>query len=216
HDALGELHERVKRYDSALFYNKLFGDASHKDFNLRRNDQVASLEAHYNLELTNQQLLLNQEVLKSQRTLLISIGVILLIVIISSFIIFRLYLRYRAANKQLIELNSSINEKNEEILAQSDELKSVNDAMQQINSNLESIVEERTHEVKMRNDKLVEYAYFNAHKVRGPLARILGLINLLEMDKEESDLNVFLEKMRTSALELDEVVREINKKLDTD
>ena len=216
YQSLSNLHERVKRYDSALYYNKMYVEATRRDFNLRRNDQIASLETHYNLELTSKELLLNQQALKSQRNLLISGGIILLIVIVSSIMIFYLYLRYRSANKQLVELNASINEKNEEILAQSEELKVVNNAMHEINANLEAIVEERTREVKIQNEKLIEFAYFNAHKVRGPLARILGLVNILKMEDSTNGLKDFTDKVHESATELDNVIHAINKRLDKD
>jgi hypothetical protein len=216
YQTLSDLHERVKRYDSALYYSRLYVDATRNDFNLRRNDQLATMETHYNLELTSKELLLNQQALKSQRNLLISGGVILLIVIISSIMIFNLYLRYRSANRQLIGLNASINEKNEEILAQSEELKAVNNAMHEINANLEAIVEERTREVKIQNEKLIEFAYFNAHKVRGPLARILGLVNVLKMEDLNNGLKDFTDKMHESATELDNVIHTINKNLDQD
>ncbi|HEU5292817.1 MAG TPA: tetratricopeptide repeat protein [Cyclobacteriaceae bacterium] len=216
YQSLSDLHERVKRYDSALYYNKMYVEATRNDFNLRRNDQLASLEMHYNLELTSKELLLNQQVLKAQRNLLISGGIILGIVIVSSILIFNLYWRYRSANKQLIELNKSVNEKNEEILVQSEELKSINNAMQEINSNLEAIVEERTREVKIQNEKLIEFAYFNAHKVRGPLARILGLVNVLKMEDSNNGLKDFTDKIHESATELDNVIHTINAKLDKD
>lgn len=216
YQTLSQIHEHVKRYDSALYYNKLYVDATRKDFNLRRNDQIASLETHYNLELASKELLLNQQVLKSQRNLLISGGIILVITIISSILIFNLYLRYRSANRQLTELNTSINEKNEEILAQSEELKAVNNAMHEINANLEAIVEARTREVKIQNQKLLEFAYFNAHKVRGPLARILGLVNVLKLEDTNNGLKIFTDKMKESASELDHVIHEINEKLDSD
>lgn len=216
YQALGDLHERTRQYDSALYYNKLYVNATRKDFNLRRNDQIASLEAHYNLELKSRELQLNQEILRSQRAILVFVGVILAVVLLSSGVIFYLYWQYRAANKRLKELNASIQEKNEEILSQADELQSVNDAMKRINIDLEAMVEERTREVRMQNEKLIEYAYFNAHKVRGPLARIMGLVNVLDLEEHNNSVRLFTEKMRDSALELDDVIREINDKLDTD
>jgi tetratricopeptide (TPR) repeat protein len=216
YQALSNYHEAKKRYDSALYYNKIYVEATRKDFDLRRNDQLASMETHYNLELKSRELQLNQEILRSHRSILIFVIVILVVAILSSSLIFILYWRYRAANKKLTELNAAINEKNEEIMAQSDELLTVNEAVKRVNSDLESMVENRTHEVKVQNQKLLEYAYFNAHKVRGPLARILGLVNVMDLNGNDDDLKFLAAKIRESAEEMDEVVREINKKLDTD
>ena len=98
--------------------------------------------------------------------------------------------------KKLVELNAAINEKNEEIMTQSDELQTINEAMKRVNSDLENNVEERTREVKIQNQKLIEYAYFNAHKVRGPLARILGLVNVIKLENGNEDVKFFTDKIR--------------------
>jgi light-regulated signal transduction histidine kinase (bacteriophytochrome) len=40
-------------------------------------------------------------------------------------------------------------------------------------------VRERTHELEVQNEKLTEYDFINSHLLRAPLARILGLADLL-------------------------------------
>lgn len=63
--------------------------------------------------------------------------------------------------------------------------------------------------VSIQNKQIVDYAFSNAHNVRGPLARILGLVSLMKMQPElitEADL---IDKLHVSARELDEVVRAI-------
>ena len=107
YQALADLHEATKQYDSALCYNKLYVEATRKDFDLRRNDQLASLETHYNLELKSRELQLNQEILRSQKSILIFVVVILIVVIISAIMIFTLYLRYRGANEKISGIECS-------------------------------------------------------------------------------------------------------------
>jgi len=80
-----------------------------------------------------------------------------------------------------------------------------------INQSLEDRVRERTRELEAQNNQLAEYAYINSHLLRGPLSRLLGLINLIDYaalaDKKEKEL---IEHLRQSGTELDEVVRKIN------
>jgi PAS domain S-box-containing protein len=60
-----------------------------------------------------------------------------------------------------------------------------------------------------KNRRLSDLAHFNSHKVRGPLARILGLTNALQAEEhllpEES--RMVLKKLMEASNELDEMVR---------
>lgn len=64
----------------------------------------------------------------------------------------------------------------------------------------------------IRNQQIAEYAFFNSHKVRGPLSRLLGLVSLLDdnhiQDEEQKDL---LDKVKITAEEMDDMIREITK-----
>jgi signal transduction histidine kinase len=68
-------------------------------------------------------------------------------------------------------------------------------------------------EIEQQNQKLLEYASYNAHQVRGPLARILGLVYLLKREADKIgfiDNDQYLEKLSESANELDVAVREMS------
>jgi signal transduction histidine kinase len=105
---------------------------------------------------------------------------------------------------------------NEELTAQSDELFTKNELLEKshteinyINTNLELLIQQRTSLVEAQKEKLIEYAYYNAHKVRGPLARILGIINLLKID-HQTNPEVLHQYLGESATQLDEIINEIN------
>jgi signal transduction histidine kinase len=67
----------------------------------------------------------------------------------------------------------------------------------------------------LQNQKLVEYAFFTAHEVRGPLARILGLVELARIKELSDDREEILERLQEAAQELDEIIRIINRKLES-
>jgi signal transduction histidine kinase len=75
---------------------------------------------------------------------------------------------------RVFEANEKLEEANAEVYAQ-------NEVIASYNRSLEVLVEERTKDIQSLNQKLIEYAFFNSHKVRGPLARILGLIYLIRL-----------------------------------
>lgn len=78
-----------------------------------------------------------------------------------------------------------------------------------INEGLEERVKQRTEELEIQNKRLIEYTFINSHLLRGPLSRILGLINLMEHDQTMKQSEM-LKLLRKSGEELDEVVGKIS------
>lgn len=103
-----------------------------------------------------------------------------------------------------------------EITIQNETLKKQKDYINTINSELETKVEKRTTELKERNDQLERFAYANSHTIRGPLSRILGLLNLLDLKDSELDENMLLANIKSSANEVDDAIKEINEILTVD
>lgn len=120
--------------------------------------------------------------------------------------------RYDLMVESLALKNLELHQKAAEIEAQNEELVQSQENLFQINSHLETMVEARTHEVKKQNEQLIKYAYANAHHVRGPVARMLGLIQLSRMDSG-LEFPFLFEKLEEQAIEMDEVVKTINKEL---
>ena len=57
---------------------------------------------------------------------------------------------------------------------------------------------------------LKEIAWIQSHKVRGPLASILGLVSLFDTNEITGEHNTeILEKLRTAAADLDNVIKEV-------
>ncbi|PRZ21241.1 MULTISPECIES: response regulator [Flavobacterium] len=64
--------------------------------------------------------------------------------------------------------------------------------------------------IEAQNEKLRKIAWTQSHVVRAPLARILGIINLIETEKEKlDDLMFWLKQLRISSNEMDAVVKKI-------
>jgi len=78
--------------------------------------------------------------------------------------------------------------------------------LRDINQYLELIVNEKTKSIQQQNEVLLDYSYTNAHKVRGAVARILGLIQL---SKIKADLSYpwFFEKVEYETQQIDEIIK---------
>jgi signal transduction histidine kinase len=119
------------------------------------------------------------------------------------------------------ELESRIQELNElyiRLESQAIEFQEQNEYINELNLKLEYRVNERTARIKEQNKKLIDFAYFNSHKVRGPLARILGIIELkkISTDSSCSTLNEYFDLVEKSANELDQVIKSINDLLESE
>jgi light-regulated signal transduction histidine kinase (bacteriophytochrome) len=112
-------------------------------------------------------------------------------------------------------LNQYIQTQQEKITAQAEEVNRTNREIALINENLEALVREKTLKITRQNEKLIVYAFHNAHRVRGPLARILGLVSLTKIgaiNQQETDF--ILNEIHTASAELDVVIKEITQVLE--
>lgn len=64
--------------------------------------------------------------------------------------------------------------------------------------------------LKEKNKRLMQIAWTQSHEMRAPLANILGIINLLDLfDIEDDELKSYIQKLDTSAVKLDNVIKKI-------
>lgn len=108
--------------------------------------------------------------------------------------------------------NRKINNKKRELQSARQLIEQQNAEITKRNETLEAEVGKRTHELSEYNKQLEQFAFMSAHNLRGPVARILGLGNLLAIspEKEEEEKKMIVDKIVSTTYELDEVVRDIN------
>ncbi len=68
--------------------------------------------------------------------------------------------------------------------------------------------------IEKQNERLKEISWVQSHVVRAPLARLMGLVHLFKImiGKLTDDQSKILNHINDSAVELDDVIRDINKK----
>ncbi|PZR38925.1 MAG: hypothetical protein DI538_08330 [Azospira oryzae] len=132
------------------------------------------------------------------------------------------------SNRVLSDLNKDIEAQNEEIQAQSEELRQSQDSLVAANAEierqkiaLEKSLDEKSRDLLMTNQQLVsqnnelqQFSYTVSHNLRGPVASILGLINLhrLSLSEEEKEQTVRL--LETSALSLESIIYDLSRIID--
>ena len=117
---------------------------------------------------------------------------------------------HEAKQKYILDQNDLLVLQNQEILTQNEEITQQREELQSINNSLDQLVQNRTKHIESQNQQLLEYAFFNAHKVRGPLARILGLSQLIQSSENDEDFEFMIQKIKENAHEMDAVISEIN------
>jgi signal transduction histidine kinase len=107
---------------------------------------------------------------------------------------------YERAQKKLLTQHEAMAHQKEEI--------------EVINNNLEQIIIDRAEKIKDQESRISHFAFINAHKVRSPLARIIGLLNLIDLDKDKDHaITECLPKLRMNAEELNEMLQEVTRTL---
>jgi Bacteriophytochrome (light-regulated signal transduction histidine kinase) len=130
----------------------------------------------------------------------------LLLGAVAVFMIVLIRTRYDLFIKE-IKSRLALNASNEEIKTQAEEIRSINE-------NLEHLVRQRTQELEKKNLALEEYAFINAHKLRAPVASILGLIPIFNSYKLEPEVKEVLHHLKDSTLKLDSIVHSITQAIE--
>jgi len=161
-------------------------------------NEVSLLNQEKNMQqdqLAVQELLLQE---KNQKQIyLVAAIVVVTILLLLIITLFRRQIR----NHKLLKAQKT------EIEAQSEQILS-------INNTLELRIKERTHELENKNKALEEYAFITAHKLRAPLASILGLVMLIDKDKLPEEDKTVVEHLDQSAKKLDEIIHSVMDAID--
>jgi len=104
----------------------------------------------------------------------------------------------------------------EQLENQRNQINDQNIALSSVKDQLEELLADRTKKIEKQDKNIAKYAYLNSHKVRSPLARILGLVNLTEYEdlNDEEKRQYYFNQLKSNAKELDNILTEINQTLD--
>lgn len=105
--------------------------------------------------------------------------------------------------------------KNKALFAKNGELYLLSKKLEVLNEDLERRVALRIQRLEQQRERLDNYAWINAHEVRGPLSSILALIMILRSYPQESkeNRNKMLASIKLKAKELDAILHRINEEL---
>ncbi len=78
---------------------------------------------------------------------------------------------------------------------------------QQVES--EKALKDKNDELAKVNHQMEKFLYSTSHDLRSPLTSILGLVNLMRMETKESTILDYIDKVESSTLKLDKIIKDI-------
>jgi signal transduction histidine kinase len=195
------IYEEQKDYEHALLYYKQFNLYQDSIFSEDKLQFIENLKINYETE----QIAAENEILKKdaqlkdasivQQKSYTLIGIILIVSISGAFIfLYYTYKQNKRRNKFLADYNTNLET---QVTERTKEL---------VNSNLELI---------KQNNQLEQFGYITAHNLRAPVARILGLVNIININAYNPvEDKYILDKLQLTTKELDEIIHDMNAILD--
>jgi signal transduction histidine kinase len=127
-------------------------------------------------------------------------------------------------NEELETMNDQLNLRSEELSERNNKLthaqqiiREQNEKLQSYNNDLALEVDKRTKELTESNAQLVQhttkleqFTYALSHNIRAPLARLLGLTDLVTKTGNEAEKNFIIQKIQENSLQLDDVIKDLN------
>jgi signal transduction histidine kinase len=113
----------------------------------------------------------------------------------------------KSSNRMLKEANDTIHEQSLVLIKS--------------NKELTSLVDQRTAELKKTNEELIkhnlelqQFSNTISHNLRGPVANLMGLSALFDLEKNDKGRTDLIDHIRTSAESLDEILKDLGKIID--
>jgi signal transduction histidine kinase len=139
------------------------------------------------------------------------------------------------SNHELQALTEEMEAQNEELVQQQEELLTSREAiakaneviaqqaqdLEKYNKQLQELIEEKSGDLLKTNEELIQsnnelrqFSFSVSHNLRGPVARLLGLTNLMQLNQSPVDLEKGIQFIRDSATELDTLLRDLSTIID--
>ncbi len=210
--------------DSAFKYQTLWIAVKDSIFNEQKNRQILQLQNTYAQEKQKLEIEKQKVELERRNIIIYSLLGVFILLSVIAFILYKNNLLKHRNNLNLQkqkeeitqqklyieEQNASLQLLNEEITQQKEEIES-------LNNHLEGLIEHRTLELKKaieelskQNQDLEQFSYIVSHNLRSPVARILGLVSILDKTQIRDEYNQqILSHLSDVSDSLDTVIKDL-------
>lgn len=210
YELLSKIAEAQGQKDLALENFKLYNVYKDSIQNHSELAKIASLQLEYETyrKQTEINSLTKESLLKNKLLLLATVGILVVLIFFLNAI--RNYYRIKHRNNEILQLNEEIRTQRDSLIEKTIRIESLHRELSEINKSLEQTVKQKTEALNDQTKHLEDYAFIVAHKLRGPLARVLGVVNLLEKDIPMTEQKLLLMHLKNASGELDSVIRTLS------
>jgi signal transduction histidine kinase len=220
---LFQSYQFKNKIDSAFKYQSLWVGVKDSLFDERKNKQILQMQNTYREEKQKLEITQQKNII-SQRNL--TIYAFLMVLVLILFIVALLYRNNRRKHRLYIKLEKQKNEINQQktlIEAQNNNLQVLNEEITQqkeeillFSNHLEDLVQQKTQELSLvignlsqKNQDLEQFSYIISHNLRAPVARIMGLVDILDKSNLDSYNLGILKHLNDTAISLDTVIKDL-------
>jgi signal transduction histidine kinase len=231
-------HKILKIYSDSLFNNESYKKITELNAKYeyeKKEQKLINLQKRNELEK-------NLQISRQRFYLLLITGVLFLMLLIVGFVLHnrhkiqRLYDKLQKAyieldykndeiaaqneelqvqQEEIISQRNTLIEQNEQLVKNQDTISIQNELIKSQNQTLEEEVKLRTTELEEYANQLEKFAFITAHNLSGPVARVLGLGKVLELQHIKlQEKEAIIEKLIFSTQEIDKVIKDLIKILE--
>lgn len=95
-------------------------------------------------------------------------------------------------------------------------LSKLNQEISYINQHLDELVQRRTDVIQRQKQQIERFAFMNAHEIRGPVATILGLVNIIVQEDLLRDNKEVEQHLQMTVQKMDKIVNHVQQTLDNE
>ncbi len=213
------------KIDKALVSLEKPNQANIGDINLQKNDLLLSVKYARNSKvdsilLQNKRTLEALELakkeaqIKTTQILTFTICIVGIIAVTLALIASQYYKKKEKAYRIIQLQKKEVETQRDKIRKQNTELEATNKKISDFNSNLEEIVSQRTSDLNRTLQKLNQHQFNLAHKIRVPIASLLGIVNLVQKESLSSkDNKAVFAMLQQSAKKIDEIIHDLTNEL---
>lgn len=239
----GQLYSKQKKLEEALQYSEAYNALRDSIYDSGLAGKVMLLQQSYEMNERDKTILMQEAAISAQKKLFWILipgsGLLLLLF----FFYYRAYKNTRKLNyeiaerneeiqaqsEELTEANQALNVLNTEIALQkkelekrSEELNERNQIILELNNKLTFDIEIKKDELYKTNEELVkhnnellQFSFTVSHNLRGPVARMLGLMNLINVSTDQDERAYLINLLQKSTIELDVILKDLNLIIDS-
>lgn len=191
---LYEIYKENKNYEKAVITLEEINGLVSKLDGARQTNLIAETEIRYKTILTRKENEALRKIIQEQKQqLFLIIGASILLCILLFFLI-RTMRKHQRAKKDLENLNAALEQKVR------DRTEALNHDLR-LRKKLEKQLNEKINDMETLISKL-------SHDIRSPIANVLGLINVANIDKSTSK-EIYFEKIQEAARRLDSIIKDL-------